>query len=147
MIRMIGLWALLASASACILIWPSPSLAGDFDGSKPLLCTAITVNECVESEGCKAVAPEEVNLPRHLWLDPAKKSIQDRKSGEGRKSAIESVKRIDGKLILQGAEDGRPDVRDGFGWTIAIMEDTGRMVLTASGDLVGNVAFGVCTPY
>ncbi len=37
-------------------------------------------------------------------------------------------------------------IRDDFGWTIAIMEDTGRMVLTASGDLVGDVAFGVCTP-
>jgi len=44
-------------------------------------------------------------------------------------------------------EEGRQGVQDGFGWTIAIMEDTGRMVLTASGDLVGDVAFGVCTPY
>ena len=35
----------------------------------------------------------------------------------GRKSSIESVKRVDGKLILQGAEEGRQDVRDGFGWT------------------------------
>ncbi|MFO7713804.1 hypothetical protein [Desulfosarcina sp.] len=57
------------------------------------------------------------------------------------------VQRIDHKLILQGAEEGYENIPDGFGWTIAIMEDTGRMVLTASGDLVGNVAFGVCTPY
>jgi hypothetical protein len=147
MIRMIGLWVLLASASACISLLPSPSLAGDFDGSKPLICTAISVNECIEGEGCKSVAPEEVNLPRYLWLDAAKKSIQDRKSGEGRKSVIESVKRVDGKLILQGAEDGRPDVRDGFGWTIAIMEESGQMVMTASGDMVAISVFGACTPY
>jgi hypothetical protein len=57
------------------------------------------------------------------------------------------VKRVDGKLILQGAEEGRPDVRDGFGWTIAIMEDSGHMVLSASGDMVAISAFGACTSY
>ena len=54
---------------------------------------------------------------------------------------------MDSKLIIQGAEQGYEDIRDGFGWTIAIMQDTGQMVLTASGDFVGDVAFGVCTPY
>jgi hypothetical protein len=147
MIRMIGLWAILVSASACVSILPSPSVAGDFDGSKPLVCTVITVNECLEGEGCMAVAPEDVNLPRHLWVDVAKKTIQDKKAGDGRKSPIESVKRVDGKLILQGAEEGRADVRDGFGWTIAIMEDSGQMVMTASGDMVAISAFGACTSY
>ncbi len=147
MIRMIGLWAILVSASACVSILPSPSVAGDFDGSKPLVCTVITVNECLEGEGCKAVAPEDVNLPRHLWVDVAKKTIHDKKAGDGRKSPIEGVKRVDGKLILQGAEEGRPDVRDGFGWTIAIMEDSGQMVMTASGDMVAIAAFGACTSY
>jgi hypothetical protein len=126
---------------------PSPSVAADFDGSKPLVCTVITVNECLESEGCMAVAPEDVYLPRYLWVDVGKKFIQDKKAGEGRKSRIESVKRVDGKLILQGAEEGRPDVRDGFGWTVAIMEDSGQMVLSASGDMVAISAFGVCTTY
>jgi hypothetical protein len=147
MIRMIGLWAILVSASACVSILPSPSVAGDFDGSKPLVCTVITVNECLEGEGCMAVAPEDVNLPRHLWVDVAKKTIQDKKAGDGRKSPIESVKRVDGKLVLQGAEEGRPDVRDGFGWTVAIIEDSGQMVLSASGDMVAISAFGACTSY
>jgi hypothetical protein len=147
MIRMIGLWAILVSASACVSILPSPSVAGDFDGSKPLVCTVITVNECLEGEGCMAVAPEDVNLPRYLWVDVAKKSIQDKKAGDGRKSPIESVKRVDGKLVLQGAEEGRPDVRDGFGWTVAIIEDSGQMVLSASGDMVAISAFGACTSY
>ena len=52
----------------------------------------------------------------------------------------------DGKLILQGAEDGVEGVRDGLGWTLAISEEIGRMVLTASGDNVGFVIFGACTP-
>ena len=134
-------------ALLCIPTTPLLSMAGDFDGSKPLLCTVIEVTECILGEGCKEVTAEEINLPRYLWINVGKKTIQSKKtSDEARKSTIEHVKEVDNKLILQGAEHGRDDVQDGFGWTIAIMEDTGQMVLSASGDLVGNVAFGVCTP-
>ena len=56
------------------------------------------------------------------------------------------MNRIDGKLILQGVEDGEEGVRDGLGWTMAISEDSGDMVLTGSGDQVGFVIFGACTP-
>ena len=123
------------------------SAAGDFDGSKPLVCTVLGVSECIMDQGCRQVTPAEVNLPRFLYINLAKKVVQSSRSGQdARTSKIESVKEVDNKLMLQGAEQGREDVRDGFGWTIALMTDTGEMVLTASGDLVGEVAFGVCTP-
>ena len=147
MLRIVALFAMLLCASACVSVLPPSSVAADFDGSKPLVCTVITVNECLADADCKPVLPGDVNLPRYLWVDVAKKVIQDKKAGEGRKTTIESVKRVDGKLILQGAEEGRPDVRDGFGWTVAIMEDSGQMVLSASGDMVVISAFGVCTSY
>jgi len=63
-----------------------------------------------------------------------------------RSTHIERVERVDGKLILQGAEDGLEGVRDGLGWSMATSEDTGRFVLTGSGDQVGFVIFGACTP-
>ena len=141
--KLIVILALLCIPTTSLL-----AVAGDFDGSKPLLCTVVEVTECIMGEACKEVSAEEVNLPRYLWINVGKKTIQSKKkSNDSRKSKIERVKQIDSKLIIQGAEQGREDVRDGFGWTIAIMEDTGQMVLTASGDLVGDVAFGVCTPY
>ncbi len=56
------------------------------------------------------------------------------------------MERVDGKLILQRAEDGYESVRDGLGWTIAISEGTGRVVMTASGDQVAFVVFGACLP-
>jgi len=59
-------------------------------------------------------------------------------------SRIENLEHIDGKLILQGAEDGYKEVRDGAGWSMAISEETGKMVLTESGDQVGFVIFGAC---
>jgi hypothetical protein len=138
----------LLCASACVSVMPPHSVAGDFDGSKPMVCTVIEANECTMGDGCKAVAPADINLPRYLWIDVAKKSIQSEKGGEAaRKSRIESVKRIDSKLILQGAEDGQEGVRDGFGWSLAVMEDTGQVVLSASGDLFAVTAFGTCTLY
>ena len=75
-----------------------------------------------------------------------KKLIGIQQSKNGPPSPIERMERVDGKLILQGAEDGVEGVRDGLGWTLAISEEIGRMVLTASGDNVGFVIFGACTP-
>jgi hypothetical protein len=48
-------------------------------------------------------------------------------------------------LLLQGAEEGREGVRDGLGWTMSVDIDRGDMVLTASGEGVAFVVFGVCT--
>ena len=133
-------------AVSCISFGPSLAMAGDFDGSKLLLCTVTDVTECLAGEKCKEVGAEAINLPRFLWIDVGKKILHSKMTGdETRKSQIDQVKKVNGKLMLQGAEQGWDDVTSGFGWTIAIVEDTGQMVLTASGYLVGDVAFGVCT--
>ena len=58
---------------------------------------------------------------------------------------MERVEHLDGKLILQGADDGVEDVRDGMAWSMSISEDTGKMVLSASGDGFAMVVFGACT--
>jgi hypothetical protein len=44
---------------------------------------------------------------------------------------------VDGKLILQRAEDGLKNEKDGLGWTMAISEETGKAVLTVSGEQSG----------
>lgn len=62
-------------------------------------------------------------------------------------SVIERMEVVDGKLMLQGAEDGLEGIRDGLGWTIAISLETGKAVLTGSGDGVGFVVFGACLPF
>jgi len=131
-----------------ILIYWSPfqALAGDFDGSEPLLFAAIEVIECIPGEGCDKVTLEAVNLPRFLSINfKDKKIAAPRGSERGRTTAIERLEHIDGKLIIQGAEDGVEGVRDGMGWSMTISEKSGDMVLTASGDRVGFVVFGACT--
>jgi len=59
---------------------------------------------------------------------------------------IEPSEVVDGRLILQGAEDGLEGVRDGIGWSLSIDETSGDMVLTGSGADVAFVIFGACTP-
>jgi len=130
-----------------IFIVPFPVSAGDFDGSKPLLCAVTKVFECAPGGGCAEVPPESIDIPRFFKIDFKKKRISAiRPGGTKRTTSIKNLEHIDGKLVLQGAEDGREGVRDGLGWTIAIMEDTGQMTLTASGDEVGFVIFGASIP-
>jgi len=121
--------------------------AGDFDGSKPLLVSVARIMECTPVEGCKDVSVDKVGLPRFLKIDFAKKTIRPARDGEDiPDTAIERSERVDGKLILQGAEDGYANMRDGLGWTMAISEDSGQVVLTTSGDEAAFVVFGACLP-
>jgi hypothetical protein len=121
--------------------------AGDFNGSKPLLVSVARILECTPVEGCKDVSADEVGLPRFLKIDFAKKTIRPARDGEDiPDTAIERSEQVDGKLILQGAEDGYAEVKDGLGWTMTISEEGGQVVLTVSGDEVAFVVFGACLP-
>lgn len=138
---------LLITILLVIFCLPSQILAGDFDGSRPLLCAAIEVIECIPVEGCDKVTPEAANLPRFLRINFKDEKITAPRGSEIEgTTAIERLEHIDGKLIIEGAEDGMEGVRDGMGWSMAINEESGNMVLTASGDRVGFVVFGACTP-
>lgn len=124
-----------------------PAPAGDFDGSKELMCTCIRVIECRTDGNCAEVSAEGIGIPQFLKINFQQKTISAPKWGENQNpSRIENLERIDGKLILQGAEDGIREVRDGVGWSMAISEETGKMVLTGSGDQVAFVVFGACVP-
>ena len=131
----------------CLLITPLSVMAQVFDGSKPLYCAIADVIECVPGGECQEVMPENVNLPNFLFINFKKKRITaSKEGGVQRTSKIENRERVDGKLIVQGIEDGVEGVKDGLGWSIAISESTGKMVVTGSGDQVGFVMFGACTP-
>ena len=129
-----------------ILITPMSVLSGDFDGSNPLLCASLKVFECTAGGGCVEVMPGDVNVPQFFRIDFRANTISvTRPDGSSRSTNIERTEHVDGKLILQGAEEAIEGVRDGLGWTLAIREDNGRTVLTASGDDVAFIIFGACT--
>jgi hypothetical protein len=118
----------------------APAMAGDFDGSQPLIFAAIEIFECAAGGACERVTAESINLPQFLRINFKEKTISGtRGSGEVLITKILDMERFDGKLILQGMENGR-------GWSMVIAEATGKVALTASDDEVGFVAFGACTP-
>ncbi|MBE7445440.1 MAG: hypothetical protein HS132_09415 [Planctomycetia bacterium] len=128
---------------ACLV---SPVLyAGDFDGSRPLLFSVKTILECAPNGKSQMVTTEEMGMPQFFIIDCKKMTVSPLPPIAGRRDTIiKRMEHIDGKLILQGADDGLEDIRDGVGWTVAISEETGMAVLTASGDDAGFVIFGAC---
>ncbi len=140
------IWIVLA-----VLAWAGAvplALASDFDGSKALICSLNTVYECTPDTGCRWTTTENVSLPSFLKVDVSNRKAMPARGMEGRPgSDIKRVELIGGKLILQGADAGIDQVREGLGWTAAISEDDGKLILTASGDEVAFVIFGSCIPH
>lgn len=135
-------WAILGS-----MIVASALEAGDFDGTRPLLISVIRAVECVPDGTCREVPLASVELPQFLKIDFNKKTIRPADADDKTPATvIERQEVVDGKLILQGAEDGYEKIRDGLGWTLAISVETGQVVLTASGDQVAFVVFGAALP-
>ena len=131
----------------CSIMAASAVGAGDFDGTRPLLVSVIRAVECVPDGTCSEVPLASVELSQFLKIDFIKKTIRSAVADdETPATMIERQEVVDGKLILQGAEDGYEKMRDGLGWTMAISEATGQVVLTASGDQVAFVVFGAALP-
>ncbi len=136
---------LIYTASLCAVA--GIAAADDFDGSRPLLCAVATLSECVPGGVCEQVTSESINAPDFLSVDVRKKTLTAVIPGQDERppSMILSSTTIDEKLFLQGADDGVDGIRDGLAWSMAIDQNSGKMVLTASGDAVGFVVFGACT--
>jgi hypothetical protein len=94
--------------------------AADFDGSKPLLCASMELQECIPGVGCERVTTDSINAAEFFRIPPQR---------------IESSAKTDHLLVIQGSDNGVEGVRtDGLAYSIAIDKISGKMVLTASGD-------------
>ncbi|MDJ0860964.1 MAG: hypothetical protein QNJ87_15360 [Gammaproteobacteria bacterium] len=118
-----------------------------FDGKRPLLCSIYQLFECDPPNACQAVTPADINGVSHLDVDFGKKLITRAGTDSPQQSKIRDVETgVDGKLIIQGVEDGQEGVRDGAGWSISIMSPEGTMVMAVAGDGFAVVGLGACVP-
>jgi hypothetical protein len=112
-----------------------PASAGDFDGSKLLICAPVEAIDCAPGETCKKGAPADSGLPSFIRIDIAKMVV----IGPKRTTPIVSIEKSEQQILLQGTELG-------FAWTIALDQNSGEM----SGSFVNReevfVLFGSCTP-
>ena len=132
--------------SALVFLSVSSVYAADFDGSKPLLCSTVTVNECVPGGSCDAVSSIDVGAPDFFRIDVRKKTVTGTADGAERPSnKIESSAVLGNSLFLQGKASGLEHLpEDSLAWSASVNQVTGDFVLAASGDEVAFVIFGAC---
>ncbi len=101
------------------VLLPWVAAAGDFDGSRLLLCATIDTVVCSVGGDCARGEAESVNIPHFVDVDVAQKLL--RAVGGERTSEIKQVMHQNGQLVLQGVEE------NGRGWTVSISETTGTV--------------------
>jgi hypothetical protein len=126
---------LMGTALACAVFGTLSAVAGDFDGSKLLICAPVEVMDCVAGEECVRGLPQDIGAPAFVRIDFASKSI----IGPNRTTKIQLTEQSEGQLLLQGTELGH-------GWTIALDQDTGAFTASLVNLEGVFVLFGSCTP-
>jgi hypothetical protein len=117
-----------------------PAFAGDFDGSKPMICAALVAIACQSNGECKQGTVESLNIPQFFWVDVAAKTVGERDpDGQIRTSAIQSVTQSDTYLVLQGSKES-------LGWSGTISKASGKLTLSGSKGSSAMVVYGACTP-
>jgi hypothetical protein len=123
----------------CIFMMTQTVMAGDFDGSKPLLCAVVWTTECGQNGDCTQGTAEDIGFPQFVKINFTDKTISSTpESGQIRTSKADKIEHVGNSLILQGVQNGRA-------WSMVINETTGKLTLSASDDQAGFIIFGACT--
>jgi hypothetical protein len=124
----------------------NPVAAGGLEASKSLLCQSDDGREYHTGGRIKPFNPESVGLAKKFVIDFKQGIVRPTAdSYVHRRSRIQKIAYVENMIILLGAEDGIEGVDDGVGWAAAISRDTGRFTISAAGQGVGYIVFGVCT--
>lgn len=119
--------------------------AGDFDGSRLLFGVTEKIIEINRYKIIDDVDPDTVGLPQKFIIDFKAGRLRPSKDSRIRKTVeFKRVIHVENKLVIQGVDEGIEGVEDGLAWSLTISKDNGRSVLSASGEGVAYVVFGVC---
>lgn len=130
----------IVMAGAALWFAGTSALADDLTGATKLLCSAAVAGACCDDGECAGGPAQDLNVPQFLEVDLVQKRISTTKaSGLNRASSIDILKRVEGKIVLQGMENLRA-------YSIIIDEKTGSMSAAVAADLCSVTAFGSCTP-
>ena len=123
------------------------AIAGDFDGSKPLSGITGKIIEINQYKIIDDVDPDTVGLPKNFLIDFNSKTLRPSKDSLVRRTiTFKSLAHIENKMVMQGVDEGVEGVDDGLAWSLTISKKNGNAILSASGDGVAYVVFGVCKP-
>lgn len=129
--RMTGLMVALLAGTA---------VADDLSGADRLLCSTTQATACGMAAECETLPPAELNIPQFVVVDLAGKELRTTPaSGEDRRSAVQTVHRDAGEIVLQGYEGGRA-------FSLVIQETTGQASFASAAQGRAVMAFAACTP-
>jgi hypothetical protein len=104
------------------------------------LCSTGKITLCYETGTCEAGDAEELNVPQFIDIDLQQKRLSTtRASGMNRSTTADTMKRVDGAIVLQGFEKGRA-------YSFVIDEKSGGITIAVASTSRGVTAFGWCTP-
>lgn len=124
-----------AAVFLSLFLATAAATAGDFDGSRPLVCSPTQVNDCLPGAACAQQTAESAGFGESITLDFAKKEAKGKYRAEP--LAIRSMDRTDEQLILQGT-----DLK--FAWSAVIFQADGRLTLSIVDRQGAFVFFGQC---
>ncbi len=119
---------------ALIFVAFGTAFAGDFDGSKPLICATVDAMDCVPGKKCTEGQPRDMGAPTFMRIDFANKTI----GGPKRTTSIVSMDTSENQVLMQGNEQG-------YGWTFALDQQEGEFSATLVNRDGVFVLFGSCT--
>jgi len=124
-------WILLVIAGSSAL----SAAAGDFDGSKKLICAPVRAMDCADGVACMSGTPQELGAPAFIRIDFDGGTV----TGTQRTTDIRLIDRSESQVLLQGLDEG-------LAWAISISSHTGSMYATMAGRDGAIVLNGSCTP-
>ena len=117
-----------------------PAAAGDYDGSKPLICAALTGVSCQANGQCRQDTVESLHIPQFFWLDAGAKTVGEKgPDGQVRTTSFQTSSQSQTHLILQGTTDR-------LGWSATISKVSGKLIMTEADGAAAQIIFGACTP-
>lgn len=136
----------LVAMTFSFFLLSTSAFANSLDGSEPLICSIDDVIECSPDRECISGGASSVDLPNFFKVDVSNAVLSVPQGGkDARMSPIQSVAHLDGKMILQGVEQGVAGEDDAVGWTLSIDEEDGLMIFSSSREKAGFIIFGACT--
>jgi hypothetical protein len=124
-----------ARLAGLLPVVPLVAAAGDFDGSRPLICAAQEAWSCVSGKACASATPQKIGAPVFVRVDFERRTMV----GPYSTTPIRAMERGDRQLLLQGIELGMV-------WSMALDQESGQMSASLLDRERGFVLFGACTP-